>query len=511
MKVKSNVAIIYSEESRQAFIAGAKMKGLIYQFQGSHDTLHWLLGGVAYLAVNGAANLLRRLGVKFDILKEEECSEKCLGEYHTVLVPNACCLSRQAMSAIGGWLEGDVMLVVTGRTNLPNRLLNQKTVHLTTPVFEYAAGILQGSTCMETARKLLGGKANFHVDRLAWHIKDALIRHGDKRLWQTRLKLWGRYDNVLILRHDTDAPADPSYLDYEIANRIPATYSILPDKNMEFYLSRINGHDFLESAYHFTTATSQPWLGRVKPNRKAITGKGLAKQVKEAEKRLGVPISTIHRHWGYFYYPETIEAMDYLYETHPEIIGMGTMFRFTSLMYSAGELRTVEHHDISVPFWFPFKMMISATERHRPLRGWDITHRIEPPPSFIDTVFEEASTLPGGVYMFGFHPAHAKRDSFIPGGNYPWFLYSLGRAKEKGWWITNYRELLAKLNDWEDINFRVNRDGSVTLGNDTDREITDIVVSFGGEDTITPVLKAHSVVQVEPKHAKGGQNEHSTS
>ena len=521
MNIRSNVAIIYSEESRQAFIAEAKTKGLIYQFQGSRGTMHWLLGDAAYLAVNGAANLLRRLGVKFDILREEECSEECLREYHTIFIPNACRLSEQAIAAVKRWLEGDATLVVSGRTNLPDYLLNCKTIRLTTPVFEYAAGILQGATCIEPVRKLLGNKANFHVDRLAQYIKDTLLRHGGERLWQTRLKLWGKYDNVLVLRHDTDDSTDPSYLDYEIAHKIPATYAILPDRNMRFYLSRLDGHDFLEGAYHYTTAISRPWLQQVKPNKKAITGRGLAKQVEEAKKEFNIPISTVHRHWGYFYYPETIEAMDYLYESHPEIIGTGTMFRFTSLMYSdrgpanehlVNEPRTVDHHDISVPFWFPFKMMVSAIERHEPLRGWDITHRIEPPPSFIDTVFDEAEMLPGGVYMFGFHPAHARRDSFIPGGNYPWFLYGLSKAKERGWWITNYRSLLQRLNDWEDINFRVSQDGSVVLSNTTDREITDLVVSFNGKDIDVPTLKAHSTTQVEYKtnRKKGGEDAHST-
>ena len=73
--------------------------------------------------------------------------------------------------------------------------------------------------------------------------------------------------------------------------------------------------------------------------------------------------------------------MDYLYESLPETVGMGTMFRFNNLKYanneSSAESYVVQHPDVSVPFWFPFKMVVTTIDQYKPLRGWDITHLME--------------------------------------------------------------------------------------------------------------------------------------
>ena len=87
MSIRSNVAIIYSEASREAFAAKAKAEDELYTFRGSRATLHWIKGEEAYLAVNGCASILRRLGVKFDILNENEGLPGLLNEYYTSLLP----------------------------------------------------------------------------------------------------------------------------------------------------------------------------------------------------------------------------------------------------------------------------------------------------------------------------------------------------------------------------------------------------------------------------------------
>jgi len=560
MSIRNNVAIIYSEASRQAFITEARNRGQVYQFRGSRETLNWLRGDVAYLAVNGVASLLRRLSIKFDILGEEECSLELLKEYHTLFIPNACRLLEQTIATLEKWLGGDVKLVVSGSTNLPEQLLGiashsqytpegfcgikwllhlrfnpqhedyifsppeypvrvvssqkdstilgklieyqnieevkegeylngdavvigEKTIYFALPIFEYIAGILQGHICIEPLRKSLGEEGNFYIDTLTWYVKNILFHYGHKRLWQTQLKPWGEYDNVLVLRHDTDFSADPSYLEYEIANKIPATYAILPDKNRKFYLSRVAPYDFLEGSYHFKSAVSQSWLRGTRPDKKAITEKGLAEQAEKAKRKHGIHSATLHKHGSAFYYPETIEAMDYLYESFPEIIGMGTMFRFSNIKYSgdatSNESYTVTHPDVSVPFWFPFKMEVSTIEQHKTLRGWDITHFIEPYPSLIDLIVENSSKLPEGVYMLGFHPAHARKDTFNPGGDYEWFRYSLDKAGKYRWWVANYKTVCQRLNNWEILIFRVIEDGLVMLENPTAGEISNIVISCG--------------------------------
>ena len=203
----------------------------------------------------------------------------------------------------------------------------------------------------------------------------------------------------------------------------------------------------------------------------------------KAKRKFHIPCETLHKHWRYFYYPETVEAMDYLYDSLPETIGMGTMFRFNNLKYannkSSAESYIVQHPDVSVPFWFPFKMVVTTTDQHKPLRGWDITHLMEPDPSLIDLVFENSAGLPGGVYMLGFHPAHARRPTFNPGGNYAWFLYAVNGAKKRGWWIVNYKTVCRRLNDWENLNFRIVEDGLIALENPTDSEIYDVVIGCG--------------------------------
>jgi len=602
MTIRNNAAIIYSEESRQAFIADARKRGQIYRFRGSSGVLHWLRGDVAYLAVNGVASLLRRFGVKFDILTEDKCSVEVLNDYHTIFVPNACRLLEQTSAALEKWLEGDVELVVSGSTNLPERLLGirgngqytprafcgikwlpslrfnpqhedyvfsppgyripiisseegtltlgklveyqdveetenrvclngdaivigEKTIYFAFPLFDYVGGILQGHICIEPLRKFLEDEGNFYVDRLAWYVKQILFHYGCQRLWQVQLKPWGEYDNVLVLRHDTDESADPSYLEYESANETPATYAILPDRNREFYLSQVAACNFLEASYHYTTVTFRPWSRKARLAKKAITGQGLAKQAKRSKEKFGIYSNTLHRHAVYFCYPETIEAVHYLYENMPEIIGMGTMFRFTNMKYSGDESLdesyTVNHPDVSVPFWFPFKMVVSSVQEHKLLRGWDIGQFIEPAPQISDMVFNNSALLPNGVYMLGFHPAHARRDTFNPGGNYEWFLYSIDKARKHGWWITNYKRVCQRLNDWEALTFNIVDDGSIVLYNPTTREILDLVISRGdkiisvvsdnGEvnfkDTYIqiPVIKGQSTIKIRYEYFSKGQ------
>jgi hypothetical protein len=211
----------------------------------------------------------------------------------------------------------------------------------------------------------------------------------------------------------------------------------------------------------------------------------------------------LHKHGNAFFYPETIDAMAYVYDSFPEVVGMGVMFRFKNIKYSRGksldESYTVEHPNVSVPFCFPFKMMVATMEGYKILRGWDISHFIEPSPPLVDFVFNSAPVLPNGVYMFGFHPAHARGNAFNMSGNFGWFLYAIDEATKRGWWIANFKMVCDKLNDWENLVLNVGGDGLITLENPTAKAVTDIAIygeKVKGYINI-PVVRPLSIVRIK--------------
>lgn len=442
-----NVGIIFSETSRQAFVERAVREGQVYRFRGSRGKVNWI-AGEAYLAVNGLASVLRRIGVRFDILEEGDCASGDLMGYRTIFCPNACKLTDGAISGLFEWLKGPRRrLVVSGHSNMRIARLERfgKIVHIASTMFEQIGEILQGHSSVEHIRLWMGDRTDFYVDEMAYHIKSLLLSRGCEL---ETASPWGEYDNVLVLRHDTDFSRDCSYLEYEVANGIPATYAVLADRNRRFHLSNIRPHSFLEVAYHYTSVKRG-----VKPDKKGITGVGLAAQAEKGSRNYGIPCVTLHKHGNAFYYPETVEAIDYVYEKYHRAIGMGTMFRFNNMRYSGDRAMsnsyTVKHPDVSVPFWFPFHMVMPTVERHKVLRGWDCTHFIEPSPGQLDMMFKNAERLPYGVYMVGYHPAHARADTFNPGGNYKWFLYAVEGARKRGWLIANYRTVCQMLNNME--------------------------------------------------------------
>src|SRR5262249_43497941 len=118
------IAVLFSRRSRDAYVAIAEEAGETYTFTDAWDRPRtWIKGEHAYLAPNAASVLLARSNLNPEGVEEGEPPADRLAGYRALLVPNAAYLSDATIEGIERWLGGDHRLVVTGKTNLPPRLL----------------------------------------------------------------------------------------------------------------------------------------------------------------------------------------------------------------------------------------------------------------------------------------------------------------------------------------------------------------------------------------------------
>ncbi len=242
---------------------------------------------------------------------------------------------------------------------------------------------------------------------------------------------------TVIFRHDVDSSRDTGYLELEDQNKLPATYAVLRDDNTNFWVSKMAGNPSIECAFHYNTIKREHIVQRLctrftgrryayHPAKKEIVGKGLWDQVQLAKKdKIG--ITTLHRHGPFLLYPEWIDALDYVFQNEPEVLGASSLFRSNLLKWGTdrvdGVTGTFVHFpDIQFPLWFPFKLA-HAGYRGRPLRGWESTHIMEPEPDLFARMLKYALELPLPHFIFtvGFHPAHAHRPTFTENGCISWF------------------------------------------------------------------------------------------
>lgn len=385
-----SAAVVYSQKRRQELVEQAIQTSAVYAFRGADKEHTWLKGDYTYPEIGGCVSLLRRLGVKTTVVEEGALQQR---DFDFTI-----------------WADSyyAVDLRDTGRA-----LQGQETRWQRDPMFG--------------------------LDHVASKLKQQLgINQGEYP--------WGSHSNVLVIRHDTDSSFDQTYLDYEIAHNIPATYAILPDRNCNSWLRVLP--PTMEKSWHWSSLDSVPCITAARPSWSKTTGKGISKQVEEGRKRIP-DLRTVHKHGNTFFFPETIDAMDYTYRQHPGLLGMGTVFRWRLDRYGGQSSEVVKQPGVGVPFWFPYHLMMTTTEEWRPLSGWDMGMLIEPDPSVIEQVFANAKKLSGGVYMVGYHPAHANSDVFNADGCFPWFKMLVERAQVEGWLITTYRDVLERLNEWE--------------------------------------------------------------
>src|SRR6266446_7079683 len=119
------IAVLFSRRSRDAYAAEAAARGETYTFSDAWGRPRtWLKGEFAYLAPNAASVLLARCNLKHDVVEETDLTGERLGGYRAVLVPNAAHLPGETIERLEHWLrDGDRRLIVTGKTNIPPRLL----------------------------------------------------------------------------------------------------------------------------------------------------------------------------------------------------------------------------------------------------------------------------------------------------------------------------------------------------------------------------------------------------
>jgi len=119
------IAVLFSNRSRAAYATEAADRKETYTFIDAWGLPRtWLKGEYAYLAPNAARLLLARCNLKHELIEEAALTGEKLGCLRALLVPNAGHLSAETIARIERWLEGaDKRLIVTGKTNLPPRLL----------------------------------------------------------------------------------------------------------------------------------------------------------------------------------------------------------------------------------------------------------------------------------------------------------------------------------------------------------------------------------------------------
>jgi len=122
------VAVLFSEQSRAAYAREAAASGATYTFTGAAgEPRTWLKGEFAYLAPNAADLLLSRCNLKHDLIEEADLGaalERC----RALLIPNAGHLSEATIALVEQWqARPGSCLVVSGKTNLPPRLLGLRS------------------------------------------------------------------------------------------------------------------------------------------------------------------------------------------------------------------------------------------------------------------------------------------------------------------------------------------------------------------------------------------------
>ena len=364
-------------------------------------------------------------------------------------------------------------------------------------LFEYLGGVWQGHLNSEDVRRWFN-PVNW-AETLIYQLRACLWRCGQDRLWRTRLRTFGSYDGVMNIRHDPDASSDTTMLDYEGQHLIPATWTLLDahfspeattvERDLG-WVRAISQYEFIEAGLHNDTMQESP--------PKHAIGKNLAHHVIQSEKNLGIRLYSGGRHGGFSVYPEMIDAMDYLYQTVPHFLGLGT-FHF-HLMIAYGELTagliaggrniswvTKTSPTIAGPgFWFPLHGVVSTTEECRQVRGWDITHEYDTAPDLVDQVYtranskdgDPATTLPDGVYQFQYHPVFTVDPNYNHGrGTFDWMCYAVRRADRFNLWHASQKMIYERMQDYEDVAFRVDESSAkIEIYNPTARTNGELMI-----------------------------------
>src|SRR6476646_2699346 len=123
------IAVLFSETSRADYAVEAHARKETYTFTDAWAMPRtWLKNEYAYLAPNAARLLLSRCNLKHELIEEAALTDQKLGALRALLIPNAGHLAPETIARIEKWMaSGNRRLIVTGKTNLPPKLLGLKS------------------------------------------------------------------------------------------------------------------------------------------------------------------------------------------------------------------------------------------------------------------------------------------------------------------------------------------------------------------------------------------------
>lgn len=371
----------------------------------------------------------------------------------------------------------------------------ERSLYVANQVLEMIGGMMQAHLNVEAVRHWTN--PTHWGDTLLFFLRRLMLDVGMAPLWNTRLRSFGTYDGVLSFRHDVHGMRDYTMLDYQVQNLIPASYDIedpafstnITEAMASDWLARTTRNSFIEPALHNDSSIGDPPTG--------VVGRGLFEHVSNASRNLGIRVCTCGRHAGGHLHPESIDAMDYLYAHHDDVIGLCTFSYYHMIEYGVrnkdvmvgGEIggkaltyvtdvrRTISTQGV----WFPFHPVVTTDTEWRPLRGWDRTHEYDAAYELVENIYgAHGARRPGvddrlenGVYSFQYHPELARDPSLNDGkGTLDYVRYAINLAERSNFWIPNQRELYQRMADYEDLVFEL-RDGGreVTVSNPTARRI----------------------------------------
>ncbi len=386
-------------------------------------------------------------------------------------------------------------------------VLTGNTLYVANQVFEFLGGVLQAHLYVDEIRNW--NNPVHWGDTLVYFLA-RLLKERNQGLPSSRLRTFGSYRGVLSLRHDVDQSADLAMLEYEAANLVPASWDILDpviaadsatEEESRLWVREVAKYEFLEAGLHNDSLVGAP------PT--YLVGTGLYDHVRITEERLGIRVYTCGRHGGAHAHPETLDAMDYLYEHVPHVLGTCTFCFYDMWEYGEHAYETDGSYTVaSTGFWFPYHPVITRVEKHKALRGWDRTHEYDCDYGLVDLIYSgrhgkapspalEASTrkppwefelgsggsdddpywLGNGVYTLQYHPLFSADASVNHGrGTLDYLIYAVTLAERLGFWVASEKMLYETMNDYESIRFRANSPGSVTVANPSGRRLEGFMV-----------------------------------
>jgi hypothetical protein len=459
---------------------------------------------------------------------------------HPVLRGTAASSSRvlgrlwQAGESPDGHESGDIQLG-------DGIVLTDRTLLFANPVFEFIGGGIQAQMNVDALRDRVD--PSHLLDEVGAAVRRALDEATAGRLFSHQLRSFGTYRGMVVFRHDTDvSPGDAvdlSMLDWQIANHVPATYVVLdpvvsPEHTTESasqtWIAACRQSNLIEVGLHNDGFTGQPPI--------YVAGREMYEHFRDGDQRLGIESRTAGRHYGFHRHPETLDAMDYLYDHSPGLLGLCTFSVLQVIEYSqtntgaswlgqpvtySTRYRADNWTSGAVPgWWFPFHPVITTTTQHRSLRGWDSTKESECDFDRIDDLFRK-TTLPNGVFTVQYHPQDAiKPSQDRPRGSLPHVQYLALSADRHGYGVATKQEVYETLNAYEAARFRVGADGaSILTGNTGEETLTGLMATLPGpvgrvdgdgfscihivdESTFTlPSLPAGAVVALRPSSDAG--------